>query len=69
MIIIYHFYQKQDRLKVQNFVGNLHNKTEYVIHMRNLKQAITPEFVLRMFIELLILYIDMNPDLRKKAKN
>ena len=69
MIIIYHFYQKQDGLKVQNFVGNLHNKTEYVIHMRNLKQVITPEFVLRKFIELLILYIDMNPDLRKKAKN
>ena len=25
--------------KVEKFVGNLHDKTEYVIHIRNLKQA------------------------------
>ena len=26
--------------KVENLVANLHNKTEYVIHKRNLKQAL-----------------------------
>ena len=25
--------------KVEKLVANLHNKTEYVIHIRNLKQA------------------------------
>ena len=26
--------------KVEKFVANLHDKTQYVIHIRNLKQAI-----------------------------
>ena len=26
--------------KVEKFVANLHDKTEYVIHIRNLKQAL-----------------------------
>ena len=39
------------RLKFENvekFVTNLHDKTEYVIHMRNLKQALTHK---KKFIE------------------
>ena len=31
-IMIYHFYQKDEKLVV-----NLHDKTEHFIHMRNLK--------------------------------
>ena len=27
--------------RVENLVANLHDKTEYVIHIRNLKQALT----------------------------
>ena len=33
--------------KVSKFVANLHDKTEYVIHMRNLKQALNLRLVLR----------------------
>ena len=26
--------------KVEKLIGNLHDKTEYIIHIRNLKQAL-----------------------------
>ena len=32
--------------KVEKLVANLHDKTEYVIHMRNLRQALNNELVL-----------------------
>ena len=34
---------------------NLHDKTEYVIHIRNLKQALNHGLVLNMFVEWLSL--------------
>ena len=35
-IIIYHFYRKESKLvKVEKLVANLHDKTEYVIHITN----------------------------------
>ena len=38
--------------KVEKLVTNLHDKTEYVIHIRNLKQALNHELVLKnKFIE------------------
>ena len=33
--------------KVEKLVANLHHKTEYVIHIRNLKQALNHELVLK----------------------
>ena len=33
--------------KVENLVANLHDKTEYATHIRNLKQALNHEFVLK----------------------
>ena len=33
--------------KVEKLVANLHDKTEYVLHMRNLKQALNHELVLK----------------------
>ena len=33
--------------KVETFVADLHDKTEYVIHIRNLKQALNHGLVLR----------------------
>ena len=33
--------------KVEKLVPNLHDKTEYVIHIRNLKQALNHRLVLR----------------------
>ena len=41
-IMIYHFYQKDEKLVV-----NLHDKTEHFIHMRNLKQALNHRLVLK----------------------
>ena len=33
--------------KVENLVTNLHDKSEYVIHIRNLKQALNHVLVLK----------------------
>ena len=41
--------------KVEKLVTNLHDKTEYVIHMRNLKQELNHGLILKKFIEQLIL--------------
>ena len=32
--------------KVEKFVANLHEKTEYIIHIRNLKQALNRGLIL-----------------------
>ena len=56
--------------KVEKLVANLRDKTEYVIHIRNLKQALVSKKVHRVikFYQNAWLkpYIDMNNDLRKK---
>ena len=36
---------------VQTFAANLHDKTEYVIHIRNLKQALNHGLAFKKFIE------------------
>ena len=63
--------------KVEKLVANLHDKTEYVIHIRNLKQALNHGLVLKKVHRVIKFnqnawlkpYIDMNTDLRKKSKN
>ena len=63
--------------KVEKLLANLHDKTEYVIHIKNLKQALNHGLVLKKVHKVnkfnqnawLKPYIDMNTDLRKKAKN
>ena len=60
--------------KNEKLVPNLHNKTEYVMHIRNL---LNHGLVFRKVHKAirfsenawLKLYIDMNTDLRKKLKN
>ena len=37
--------------KVEKLVANLYDKTEYVIHIRNLKQELNHGLVLKKFIE------------------
>ena len=39
--------------KAEKLVANLHDKTDYVIHIRNLKQALNHGLVLKKFIECL----------------
>ena len=69
--------ERMKMAKVEKLVANLHGKTEYVIHIRNLKQALNHGLV---FIKvhrvikfdqntLLKPHIDMNTGLIKKAKN
>ena len=55
---------------VEKLVATLNDKTEYVIHARNLKQALNHGLVIKFNQNAwLKLYIDMNTDLRKKARN
>ena len=63
--------------KIEKLVANLHDKTEYVIHIRNLKQALNHELVSKKVHRVIKFnqnalrkpYIDMNTDLRKKVKD
>ena len=65
--------------KVEKLVANLHDKTKYVIHIRNLKQALNHELFLKKVHRVKVKkfnenawlkpYIDVNTDPRKKAKN
>ena len=56
--------------KVEKLVANLHDKANYLIHIRNLKQALNHGLVLNKVNQNALLkpYIDINKDLRKKAK-
>ena len=62
--------------KVENFLANLHDKNEYFIHIRNLKQALNHRLVLTKIHRVIKFdqnasrkpYNDMNTSLRKKAK-
>ena len=63
--------------KVKKLFASLHDKTEYVIHIINLKQALNHGLVLKKvhrvikFVQKAWLkaYIDVNTELRNKAKN
>ena len=54
--------------KVDKLATNLHDKTEYVIHIRNLKHPLNHGLVLKNVHAWLNSYIDMDTKLRKKAK-
>ena len=46
--MIYHFYLERMKIKqVNKLVGNLNDNTEYLIHIRNLKQALNHGLVLK----------------------
>ena len=69
-------YLKKWRSKKSKIFANLHDKDEYVIHIRNLKQGLNHELVLKNVYKgikfnqntCLKSYIDMNTDLRKKKQ-
>ena len=62
--------------KIEKHVANLNDKTEYVTHIRTLKQALNNGLVFRKFHRVIKFnqnawlkpYIDMNTELRKKRK-
>ena len=63
--------------KVEKLVANLHDKTEYVICIINLKQALNNELLLKIIHRVIKFsqnawlkpYIDLKTDPTKKAKN
>ena len=63
--------------KVENLVTNLHDKNEYVILTRNLKQALNHELVLKKVNRMIKFnqnaqlksYIDINTKLKQKSQN
>ena len=69
--------EKKKVEKVEKLVVNLHDKTEYVIHIKSLKQALNHELVFKKVHRVIRLnqnawlkpYINGNTDLRKKVKN
>ena len=62
--------------KVEKLVANFRDKTDYVIHIRNLKQALNHGLVLKKVHRVikfnrnawLKAYVHINTDLRKKHK-
>ena len=59
--------------KVKNLVTNLHDKTEYIIHIEKSKQALNHELSLKKVIKFnqnawLEPYNDVNTKFRQKAK-
>ena len=69
--------ERMKTVNVEKLTANLHGKTEYVIHIRNLKQALNHGLVLKKVHRMIKFNqnawlkpnIYMNTDLRKKAKN
>ena len=63
--------------KVKKLICNIENKEKYVIHIRTLKQALNHGLILKRVHRAIQFnqkawlksYIDMNTNLRKKAKN
>ena len=63
--------------KCRKLVCNLYNKKKYVVHIRSLKQALNHGLILKKVHRVIEFnqeawlkpYIDMNTELRKKAKN
>ena len=63
--------------KLENLVTNIYNKTEFVIHIGNLKQALNHRLLLKKVHGVikyyqnswLKRYINVNAKLREKAKN
>ena len=63
--------------KCEKLVCNLHNKKKYIVHIRSLTQALNQGLILEKVHRVIQFnqeaylkpYIDMNNELRKKAKN
>ena len=73
--MIYHFLLERTKIeKVEKLVANLHDKTEYVIHIRNLKQVLNHGLIFKTVHKEIKFnqnaelkpYTDMNTDIRRK---
>ena len=65
--------ERMKNKKVEKLAANLHDKTEYVIHIKNLKQALNDTLVLKKGHRVIKFnqnawlkpYVDINTDVRK----
>ena len=59
--------------KIEKLVANFYDRTEYVTHIRNLKQVLSQGLILKKIHYLkrpwLEPYIDVNTNLKQKTKN
>ena len=70
------FTWENENRKVEKLVTNLHDKTQYVIHIRNVKQELNHGLILKKVHRVIKFNqnaslkpcIDMNTKLRQKAK-
>ena len=70
------FAWKNENWKIWKLCGKVHDKKEYFIHMRNLKQALSDGLVLKKVHRVIKFYqeawlkpwVDMNTELRKMKK-
>ena len=54
-IMIYHFYHKgKKKKKCNNLVCDIDDKENYVVHIRDLKQALNHRLILKKYIDSLI---------------
>ena len=61
-------------METEKFVANLHDKNKYIIHIRNLKQALNHELILKKVQRVIKFnqnfwlksYIESKPELSKK---
>ena len=64
-------------MEIEKLITNLHDKTKYLIHIRNLKQALKHGLILKKFQRVIKFnqklwlksYINMNTKLKQKAKS
>ena len=76
-IKICHFYDRKKVNKVKKLICNIEDKEKYVMYIKVLKQALNHGLVLRKVHRVIKFhqkdwlkpYINMNTELRKKAKN
>ena len=72
-----HFYQKEKPWKSREAFTSLEDRSEYVVHIKSLKQALNHELLLKMVNSVISFhqdkwlkpYIDMNAELRQSAKS
>ena len=60
------FTRTNEKWKIEKLVANLHDKKEYVIHIKNSKEALNHQLILKKFIDWLNLNVWLKPKMIAK---
>ena len=52
--MIYHFYHKGKKKKCNNLVCDIDDKENYVVHIRDLRQALNNRLILKKYMDSLV---------------